>query len=43
MERKELDHVIYEKDGGIARIILNYPEKANMQKPRSSRTPPSQL
>jgi enoyl-CoA hydratase len=31
MERRELDAVIYEKDGPIARIILNRPEKANAQ------------
>jgi enoyl-CoA hydratase len=31
MERQELDAVIYEKDGPIARIILNRPEKANAQ------------
>ena len=28
-ERKELRRVIYEKDGNIATIILNYPEKLN--------------
>ena len=28
---RTLDTVIYEKEGGIARIILNYPEKANAQ------------
>jgi enoyl-CoA hydratase len=31
MERTELETVIYEKDGPIARIILNRPEKANAQ------------
>jgi enoyl-CoA hydratase/carnithine racemase len=31
MERQELEAVIYEKDGPIARIILNRPEKANAQ------------
>ena len=31
MERRELETVIYEKDGAIARIILNRPEKANAQ------------
>jgi enoyl-CoA hydratase/carnithine racemase len=31
MERKILSRVIYEKDPPIARIILNYPEKANIQ------------
>jgi len=31
MERRELDAVIYEKDGPIARIILNRPDKANAQ------------
>lgn len=31
MERQELETVIYEKDGPIARIILNRPEKANAQ------------
>lgn len=31
MERHELETVIYEKDGPIARIILNRPEKANSQ------------
>jgi enoyl-CoA hydratase/carnithine racemase len=31
MERRELETVIYEKDGPIARIILNRPEKANAQ------------
>jgi hypothetical protein len=29
MERHELETVIYEKAGPIARIILNRPEKAN--------------
>ena len=31
MERHELETLIYEKDGPIARIILNRPEKANAQ------------
>jgi enoyl-CoA hydratase/carnithine racemase len=31
MQRTELDTVIYEKEGPIARIILNRPEKANAQ------------
>ncbi len=31
MERHELETVIYEKEGPIARIILNRPEKANSQ------------
>jgi enoyl-CoA hydratase/carnithine racemase len=31
MERHELETVVYEKDGPIARIILNRPEKANSQ------------
>ena len=31
MERQELETVIYEKDGPIARIILNRPEAANAQ------------
>jgi enoyl-CoA hydratase len=31
MERRELETVIYEKEGPIARIILNRPEKANSQ------------
>jgi enoyl-CoA hydratase len=31
MERKELKRVIYEKDGPIARVIMNYPEKSNVQ------------
>lgn len=31
MERQELETVIYEKDGPIARIILDRPEKANAQ------------
>ena len=31
MERHELEAVIYEKDGPVARIILNRPEKANAQ------------
>jgi enoyl-CoA hydratase len=31
MERKEMDTVIYEKEGPVARIILNRPEKANAQ------------
>jgi enoyl-CoA hydratase len=33
MERRELEAVIYEKDGPIARIILNRPEAANAQNP----------
>lgn len=31
MERQELETVIYEKEGPVARIILNRPEKANSQ------------
>jgi enoyl-CoA hydratase/carnithine racemase len=31
MERHELETIVYEKDGPIARIILNRPEKANAQ------------
>jgi len=31
MERQELETVIYEKEGPVARIILNRPEKANAQ------------
>ena len=32
METKELEHVIYEKeDHGVARVILNWPEKSNAQ------------
>jgi enoyl-CoA hydratase len=31
MERKTLKRVIYEKDPPIARIIMNHPEKANVQ------------
>ena len=31
MESRELDHVVYEKDGSIARIILDNPDKANAQ------------
>lgn len=31
MESKELETIIYEKDGAIARIVLNMPEKANIQ------------
>ena len=31
MERRELKDVVYEKDGPIARIILDNPDKANMQ------------
>ena len=31
VEREELETVIYEKDGAIARVILNRPEKANTQ------------
>jgi enoyl-CoA hydratase len=31
MERQELETVVYEKDGPVARIILNRPEKANAQ------------
>ena len=31
VERQELETVIYEKDGPVARIILNRPEKANAQ------------
>jgi enoyl-CoA hydratase/carnithine racemase len=34
VERNELDTVIYEKEGPIARIILNRPEKANAQNSR---------
>jgi len=31
VERKTLQTIIYEKDGPIARIVLNMPEKANIQ------------
>jgi enoyl-CoA hydratase len=31
METRELDTVIYEKDGPVAWITFNYPEKANIQ------------
>lgn len=31
MESTDLGRVIYEKDGAIARVVLNWPEKANSQ------------
>ncbi|OBH64959.1 enoyl-CoA hydratase [Mycobacterium colombiense] len=31
METRDLEHVVYEKDGSIARIILNNPDAANAQ------------
>ena len=31
MEAQDLGRVLYEKDGAIARIVLNWPEKANSQ------------
>jgi hypothetical protein len=31
VERHELETVVYEKDGPVARIVLNRPEKANAQ------------
>jgi enoyl-CoA hydratase len=31
VEKTELETIIYEKDGPIARIVLNRPEKANVQ------------
>ena len=31
MDRTELETIIYEKDGPVARIVLNMPEKANIQ------------
>ena len=31
MERTEMATIIYEKEGGVARIVLNMPEKANIQ------------
>lgn len=31
MERVEYETIVYERDGGVARIILNTPEKANVQ------------
>ena len=31
MDRTELQTIIYEKDGPVARIVLNTPEKANVQ------------
>ena len=31
MERKTLDTIIYETDGPVARIVMNTPEKANVQ------------
>ena len=31
MESTEMETIIYEKDGPIARIVLNMPKKANIQ------------
>lgn len=31
MERRDLETVRYEKDGPVARVILNRPDKANAQ------------
>lgn len=31
MERTELETISYEKDGAVARLVLNVPEKANIQ------------
>ena len=31
MERTELETIIYEKDGPVARLVMNTPEKANIQ------------
>ena len=31
MEQTELETIIYEKDGAVARIVMNTPEKANVQ------------
>ena len=31
VERVEFETIVYEKDGGVARIILNTPDKANIQ------------
>ena len=31
MERVEFETIVYEKDGGVARIVLNTPDKANIQ------------
>jgi enoyl-CoA hydratase/carnithine racemase len=31
MVRKQLETIIYEKDGAVARIVMNTPEKANIQ------------
>jgi enoyl-CoA hydratase len=31
VETRDLEHVIYQKDGPIARIILNNPDAANAQ------------
>ncbi len=31
MEQTELDTIIYQKDGPITRIVMNRPEKANVQ------------
>lgn len=31
MERREMETIVYEKDGAVARIVLNTPEKANIQ------------
>jgi enoyl-CoA hydratase len=33
MDRSEMETVVYEKDGAVARIILNRPDKANAQNP----------
>ena len=31
VDRTEMETIIYEKDGAVARIVLNLPEKANIQ------------
>jgi enoyl-CoA hydratase/carnithine racemase len=42
-ETRDLGKVLYETDGPIARIVLNWPEKANSQSSNFARAPLSTL
>jgi enoyl-CoA hydratase len=42
MERQDLGRVIYEKDGAISRLIMNWPEKANLQDSEMVAPPPAE-
>jgi hypothetical protein len=42
MERQDPGRVIYEKDGAISRLIMNWSEKANLQDSEMVAPPPAE-